>query len=139
MLKLILFIFTFFVAACSSLPKVERLPPQEQSVRTFKVEHQQQQSLLTVQFEQSQWRWVQTTPLGSPIARVLLTAKGWQNDGFVMPNRQAQQWFSVLANALNPNYPPFMLDDGYQLKSQPPYYSIRLPDGSVWEIEELAF
>ena len=64
-----------------------------------------QTSLLTVQFQPKQWRWVQTDPLGSPFARLLLTKQGWKNDGFVMPNKQAQGLFLALATAFTEQQP----------------------------------
>jgi len=98
------------LTACSTLPNIEALPEVKTDSRTFKVEQLAEQqvkqtSLLTVQFQPEQWRWVQTDPLGSPIARLLLTKQGWKNDGFVMPNKQAQGLFLALATAFTEQQP----------------------------------
>lgn len=152
-------VFAVFLTACSTQPEVKNLPQQQTENRLFKVEQLDRQNqviqagLLSVQFGTEQWRWVQTDSLGAPIARLILTTGGWQNDGFVMPNKQAQQVFSALATALNPNRPLFKFsavnESGnarlYQInhktvwiiRQNPPKYNITLPDESVWQIEEL--
>ncbi|WP_293730521.1 hypothetical protein [uncultured Actinobacillus sp.] len=137
MLKFGLIIFAFFLTACTTLPKVEQLPEQAQTNRLFKVEQAGQASLLSIQFEKEQWRWVQTDPLGAPIARVVLSKKGWANDGFVMPNGQARQLFTALAVALNPKNPPFKLTDDWKISQNPPHFTITLPDKTQWQIDEL--
>ena len=111
-MKYCLILFFAMLTACSTLPTVKQLPA-HQGIRIFKVEQVtaenqlQQASLLTLQMDAQQWRWVQTDPLGAPLARVILTKQGWQNDGFVMPNQQARQLFSALSTALNPQQPLF--------------------------------
>lgn len=137
MLKSSLFSFILFITACTTLPEVKQLPPQADKVKTFQVETKGQSSLLFVQFAENQWRWIQTDPLGAPIARVLLTPNGWQQDGFVMPNRQAQQLFTALANALNPENPPFQLDKRWSIEQQPTHFFIALPDGTQWTVKTL--
>lgn len=158
-MKYLALLFCFWLTACNSLPQVERLPPQQQAVRVFKVEqlnaqHQlQQASLLTLQTEAQQWRWVQTDPLGAPFARVILTPQGWQNDGFIMPNQQAHRLFSALATALNPQQPLFAFsrvepvaqgndyfirnNKVWRITLRPPQIEIHLADDSRWRIEEL--
>ena len=135
--KLFVVIFALFLTSCTTLPKPERLPLQSQKVRLFKVENVNEVSLLTIQFEDFQWRWVQTDPLGSPIARVILTKKGWQNDGFIMPNMQAKMLFSGLAVALNSQQPPFKLSSQWDITSNSPHFEIRTPDGILWKVDEL--
>ena len=108
MMKYVLLLCCLVLTACTSLPTVKQLPPQQQNIRVFKVEqlnaqHQlQQASLLTLQTEPQQWRWVQTDPLGAPLARVILTTQGWQNDGFVMPNQQAKLLFFCAIHSVKP-------------------------------------
>ncbi|WP_109078649.1 hypothetical protein [Aggregatibacter kilianii] len=158
-MKYVALLCCFWLTACHSLPQVTQLPPQQQAVRVFKVEqlnaqHQlQQASLLTLQTEPQQWRWVQTDPLGAPLARVILTQQGWQNDGFIMPNQQARQLFSALATALNPQQPLFTfshiqpVEQGkdyfihnkkvWRITSRPQRIDIDLADDSRWRIEEL--
>lgn len=150
-----LFLILCVLTACSSI-SVQQLPKQDVEQRLFKVEQiqpKQETSLLAVQFSTEQWRWVQTDPLGAPIARLLLTKQGWQNDGFVMPNRQAQQLYSALATALNPTQPLFQFSDIQQTTSGQIYsinyqemwrisqqrnqFQITLADGSQWQIEPL--
>lgn len=150
-----LFLILCVLTACSSI-SVQQLPRQDVEQRLFKVEQlqpKQETSVLAVQFSTEQWRWVQTDPLGAPIARLLLTKQGWQNDGFVMPNRQAQQLYSALATALNPNQPLFQFSDiqhtasgriysiNYQevwrISQQKNQFRITLAEGSQWQIEPL--
>lgn len=159
---LLLWALTLLIA-CSTLPNIEALPEVKTDSRTFKVEQLAEQqvkqtSLLTVQFQPEQWRWVQTDPLGSPIARLLLTKQGWKNDGFVMPNKQAQGLFLALATAFTEQQPDakhltlMNVDVSYQqntaiyqqngrflwnVRKQSNQYFIQLADGSRWQIEEL--
>lgn len=157
-MKYCLILFFAMLTACSSLPTVKQLPA-HQGIRIFKVEQVtaenqlQQASLLTLQMDPQQWRWVQTDPLGAPLARVILTKQGWQNDGFVMPNQQARQLFSALSTALNPQQPLFdfsvvrPISNGadyfvkqkkvWQIRQLPSMIEIDLSDHSHWRIEEL--
>lgn len=126
-----------FLTACQTL-SLEQLPSSSQESRLFKVKNEttQTETLLSIQFQPQLWRWVQTDPLGMPKARFLLSAQGWQNEGFIMPNPQAKQLFSALSNALFPQTPLFK-NESWRLNSQPPIYRIRLADQSQWLIEEL--
>ncbi|AFU20049.1 hypothetical protein [Actinobacillus suis] len=137
MLKFWIVIFTLFLTACTSLPSVKTLPTQTKNIRLFKVESRGQANLLSVQFEANQWRWVQTDPLGSPKARVVLDKNGWKNDGFIMPNQQAKQLFTAIAVALNPNNPPFELNKNWRIEQNGMHFNIMLPDGSEWKVDEL--
>ncbi|BFU60940.1 MULTISPECIES: hypothetical protein [Rodentibacter] len=157
MKKALIILIMFAVAACSSLI-IKSLPAQSVESRLFKVEQLdeqnrvQQASLLSVQFNETQWRWVQTDPLGAPLARLILSEQGWQNDGFVMPNNQAKQLFSALATAFS-STPLFEFSaieqtasgQVYQINHKfvwkihhkQPIIDINLADGSRWKIEEL--
>ena len=148
-----------FLTACSTLPQPLQLPQQTPPNRLFKVEQLDQQnqlqqtSLLSLQTTPKQWRWVQTDALGSPLSRVLLSKQGWQNDGFIMPNRQAQWLYSALASAFNPTQPLFALSSDISAEntrcykqhnnflwctqSLPGYWLIQLADSSHWRITEL--
>lgn len=137
MLRLLSFCFIFLLSACTVLPQIKQLPPQVESVKSFKVENNGQQSLLLIQFYENKWRWIQTDPLGAPIARVWLTKQGWEPDGFVMPNKQAQLLFTALANGLNPDSPPFYLDKGWKIEREKSQFTIWLPDSSKWKVEIL--
>lgn len=137
MLKFWIVIFTLFLSACTSLPTVKTLPAQTKNIRLFKVESMGQANLLSVQFEVDQWRWVQTDPLGSPKARVVLNQNGWENDGFIMPNQQAKQLFTAIAVALNPTNTPFELNKNWRIEQNGMHLNITLPDGSEWKVDEL--
>ncbi|OOF54928.1 hypothetical protein [Rodentibacter genomosp. 2] len=155
---LLLGLLGLFLIACSSLPTVRNLPPQQKTERLFKVEQRdvngglKQSSLLSLSTQPQAWRWVQSDPLGAPIARVILNNKGWQNDGFVMPNQQAKQLFSAIATALNTT-PLFTFSHVEQTLQATTYFvdnkqvwriiprqsgiDIELADMSYWHIEEL--
>ncbi|WP_419540276.1 hypothetical protein [Pasteurella oralis] len=154
--KIMLFWLLLILNACSSLPLLAPLPQQSLANRTFVVTQQQphnEKSLLVLQFQAQQWRWVQTDPLGAPIARLLLTQQGWQNDGFVMPNKQAQQLFSAIATYFTASQPLFAFSQieatargqDYFINSKKVWtlaprnngVKIYLVDGSEWLIEEL--
>ena len=141
MMKYVLLLCCLLLTACTSLPTVKHLPPQQQNIRVFKVEqlnaqHQlQQASLLTLQTEPQQWRWVQTDPLGAPLARVILTTQGWQNDGFVMPNQQAKLLFSALSTALNSNHALFTFSAINPVANGVDYF---IQNKKVWQIRQLS-
>ncbi|OOF40536.1 hypothetical protein BKK47_03810 [Rodentibacter mrazii] len=155
---LLLGLFGLFLMGCSSLPMVQTLPLQQKTERLFKVEQRdvngklKQTSLLSLSAQPQAWRWVQSDPLGVPIARVILTNKGWQNDGFVMPNQQAKQLFSAIATALNtkqlfafshiertPQATLYFVDKKqvWRIITRLSGIDIELPDMSYWHIEEL--
>lgn len=104
-IKYFLFLLSLILMGCQGLPPVANLPSQPQQMYLFKVEQLDQYnqitqtSLLTLQIEPEQWRWIMTDPLGTPLARLRLTTAGWQNDGFAPPNTQAKWLFSALATA----------------------------------------
>lgn len=155
---LLLGLFSLFLTACSNLPRVQTLPLQQKTERLFKVEQRdingglKQSSLLSLSAQPQVWRWVQSDPLGVPIARVILNNEGWQNDGFVMPNQQAKQLFSAIATALNTEslfafshiertqQATTYFVDKKQVWRIIPHQSgidIELADMSYWHIEEL--
>ncbi|WP_279573603.1 hypothetical protein [Volucribacter amazonae] len=158
-MKSCLYLFCLMLMGCQGLPPVAHLPPQPQQIQLFKVEQvdqdnqMKQTSLLTLQIEPEQWRWIMSDPLGTPLARLRLSTAGWQNDGFAPPNTQAKWLFSALATALNPHNPPFVLPNmqfqgtsqqfqieqkaTWKIKAQPPKYQLFLADQSIWHIEKL--
>ncbi len=142
MKKALIVLVMFVITGCSNLI-IKSLPPQFVESRLFKIEQLNEQnqvrqaSLLSVQFSETQWRWVQTDPLGAPLARLVLSEQGWQNDGFIMPNQQAKQLFTAIAVALNPDHPPFELNKNWQIQKNGMHFSITLPDGSQWKVNEL--
>ena len=48
------------------------------------------------------WRWLQTSPLGAPLARQIYESGQWRNDGFLPPNRSATALFTALMLRENP-------------------------------------
>ena len=58
------------------------------------------------------WRWLQTSPLGAPLARQLYENGGWRNDGFLPPNRTATALFTALMLRDNPAAFPQVSRDG---------------------------
>ncbi len=148
--KISFLLWLFFLTACSGSLIPKYLPSQPQESRNFKLTRifSEEKSLATetsptfkemylliVQYETDSWRWIMTDALGSPKARLLLTLQGWQNDGFIMPNRQAQQLFSHLANALNAPNELFSSAKNWQKKQN--QISIQLEDQTHWLIEEI--
>ena len=59
------------------------------------------------------WRWLQTSPLGAPLARQLYQNGQWRNDGFLPPNRSATALFTALMLRDNPAaFPQVQHDNG---------------------------
>lgn len=127
-------ILVLLISACGSSLTVTQLPQQKVESQLFTLEQlspKTEKSLLVVQFEKEQWRWLQTDPLGAPIARLVLTKNGWQNDGFVMPNAQAKQLFSAIATFQNQNLSLFKFSQIEQLAATKSYY---IQGKNVWQI-----
>ncbi|MFZ3186596.1 MAG: hypothetical protein WA173_20930 [Pseudomonas sp.] len=72
---------------------------------------ERQDWLLVLQAEGPSLRWSLLDPLGVPLARQLLTAGEWHNDGLLPPNPEARELFAALLfalssdAALSQNYP----------------------------------
>lgn len=149
-------ISALILTACSSSLQVQNLPVKTVESELFALEQtspKNEKSLLTVQYSTNVWRWVQTDPLGAPIARLQLSKNGWQNDGFVMPNPQAKQLFSAVATYLNPNSPPFVFSQIEQTAQAKGYFingklawkiapngeraTIELSDHSHWILQRI--
>lgn len=62
---------------------------------------ERQDWLLVLQAEGQSLRWSLLDPLGVPLARQLLTAGEWQNDGLLPPNPEARELFAALLFALS--------------------------------------
>lgn len=107
----------FILAACTAgVPKPRVVPDIAAEsgnwfhlVRYDESGNLMQNSLLAVERSQNGIRFVQTDALGAPLARQVLTQKGWSNDGFVMPNAAARRLFAamlpLLAAGSSPLYP----------------------------------
>lgn len=154
--KTLLFALCMMIVGCST-SLMAPLPQQAIESRLFVVTQLQptvEKSLLAIQFQPQQWRWVQTDPLGAPIARMLLTQQGWRNDGFVMPNKQAKTLFSAITTFLVPEQSLFSfskieltpMDKRYFINGKPVWWIEPMKEGikiyltdnsSEWLIEEL--
>ncbi|PJX27857.1 hypothetical protein CAP48_01305 [Advenella sp. S44] len=89
-------------AATSILPRHYHEPAQVQSYKLGLVTApgQTEDSLLVVQPDAGgASRWIQTNPLGAPLARLLLRDGDWTNDGFAPPNPRARQLFEAIIAA----------------------------------------
>ncbi|WP_101430491.1 hypothetical protein [Necropsobacter massiliensis] len=154
--KLGLWICLFAMWGCATPLTVKQLPLSVTETRLFKLMQLQpksQATLLALQSSPQQWRWVQTDALGAPVARLLLTQQGWRNDGFIIPNRRAQQLFSAIAVYLHPALPLFEFSEIRRMADGQHYYmygeevwcitstpkgaDIALPDNSRWRLEEI--
>lgn len=101
-----LFILTAALVACSSLqtdlPQPQTVPSVVSDGQWYKLERTDnggtvaETSLLAVESVSDGLRFVQTNALGAPVSRQILTAKGWRNDGFVMPNAASRRLFAAL-------------------------------------------
>ncbi|UOO83099.1 hypothetical protein LVJ83_06475 [Uruburuella testudinis] len=153
----------FILAACTSaapLPRLAQAWPQQDEVRWFKLVQTAedgrilQTSLLAVQPDGSDGlRFVQTDALGAPLARQTVSRKGWANDGFVAPNRRAQQVFAAVVPLIDPQaavYPqPHVEKQGaadiyfqngkemWRIVRQNDAAVMMFPDRSVWQLTPL--
>lgn len=147
---------SLWLVACSNFPAVQQIPPTQISANyLFKVEElepKQQASLLILQIEPQQWRWILNDPLGAPISRMILTAQGWEREGFVPPNEQAKYLFAAIASYLEPQAQLFAVSSSEQ-NGQVNYYDknklvwslipnsqgvkIKLYDNSQWFVTKL--
>ena len=69
-------------------------------------------SLIVGHYQDGQWRWVQTTPLGAPLARQIYDGRAWHNDGFLPPNRRARTLFTALMLLHDPAAYPHIRREG---------------------------
>lgn len=111
--------------------------------------------LLAVQQEADGLRFVLTDSLGAPLSRQVLNAKGWQNDGFVMPDGGARHLFAALLSVLAggsamPVYPDAetRFADGatvfrwrqrevWRIHGTDGGWRIAFPDGTRWQLRIL--
>ncbi len=158
MRKLISVALFLLLASCATHLQVVQLPQKTDSVMLFKVDQLAgkqagQQSLLSVQTGTKQWRWVQVDALGSPLARINLSVEGWHNDGFIMPNPQAQWLFSAITTAISPKSPfafsrvvhsvgglEYFTKNRWCWTTKPTAngWLIRLADQSLWQVTPLS-
>ena len=92
------------LAACAKPFPAHELPAfAADEVRSYRLDrlddngHILASSLLLVQGDGAGGsRWIQTDAFGAPQARLIATTSGWQRDGFVPPNREAERLFEAL-------------------------------------------
>lgn len=135
MLKRYFLFILFLLVGCSSPSLITSLPKQSVDSRIFLITQQQpriEKNLLIIQFQEQKWRFIQTDPLGAPISRMFLTQAGWQNDGFIMPNRQAKQLFSAIVTYLFPEKPLFSFQKVEEIRGTTKKYLLN--NGNSWEI-----
>ncbi len=94
------------LSACAQHAPLPDTPPTLQLPLQLHVQREQarqtQDWLLVIQQEGVALRWSLMDPMGIPVARQLLTAKQWQNDGLLPPNPEARELFAALLFALTP-------------------------------------
>lgn len=94
------------LSACAQLAPLPDTPPTLALPLQLHVQREQagqtQDWLLVIQQEGPALRWSLLDPMGIPVARQLLTAKQWQNDGLLPPNPEARELFAALLFALTP-------------------------------------
>lgn len=102
-MKILLLAAALCLSACAARLGSARLPRlATDEVRWYQVESidasgSKHSSILAVQgMEDGSSRWVHSDAFGAPIARLIATPEGWRRDGFVPPNRQAQELFATL-------------------------------------------
>ena len=103
-MRLLPILLCCFLLACARPFAPESLPQLgADEVRHFRLDRLDaqgnplQSSLLIVQGDgQGGTRWMQSDAFGAPQARLLASAQGWQRDGFVPPNREAERLFVAL-------------------------------------------
>lgn len=101
-----------FLAACAKPIPVSALPTlSPQQVLWFQVEqldaqnHVLQTSLLSVQADgEGRSRWAQTDVFGVPQARLILSAQGWERDGFAPPHSLSKQLFMAILPRLSDDF-----------------------------------
>lgn len=115
--RILLFALALLLAACAARTPLPGSTPALVAPLplTLQVEREQagtrQDWLLVLQGEGAALRWSLFDPLGIPLARQLLEAGQWRNDGLLPPNAEARELFAALLFALSTEqalqgYPP---------------------------------
>lgn len=152
------------LAACAFSGDIPRLQswPQWKSSETqwFRLElldpagNVAQTSLLAVQPEAENIRFVQTDALGAPVSRQILDCQGWVNEGFVPPNRESRRLFGAILPLLTQSddalYPQQQIrrDDGetlylsgnrelWRIRVSDGHTDILFPDGKQWRVSQI--
>lgn len=168
MKKALLICTALLMAACSSMqswpvPADLAVVQPAGSTRWFQVEKLAQTggnggeaSLLAVESSAERLRFVQTNPLGAPVARQQLSADGWADDGFVAPNAESRRLFAALLPLLASDrawqvYPDFQQSESadhatvfswkgremWRVQRSEGSYLLYFPDGSRWLVKEI--
>ena len=133
MIKKYLLLWTLtLLTACSTLPNIEALPEVKTDSRTFKVEQLAEQqvkqtSLLAVQFQPEQWRWVQGLFLALATA---FTEQQPDAKHLTLMNVDVSHQQNTVIYQQNGRFL-------WNVRKQSNQYFIQLADGSRWQIEEL--
>jgi hypothetical protein len=107
MMRALLVSCCLLLGACAGPTPLPPTTPQLTAALPLTLHVQRQQAaerqdwLLVLQAEGPSLRWSLLDPLGVPLARQLLTAGEWQNDGLLPPNPEARELFAVLLFALS--------------------------------------
>jgi hypothetical protein len=104
--RLLPFFLLLLLSACARQAPLPDTPPRLDLPLQLHVQREQagqtQDWFLVVQQEGPALRWSLMDPMGIPVARQLLTANQWQNDGLLPPNPEARELFAALLFALTP-------------------------------------
>lgn len=158
-------LIALLLAACSfsgSLPLPQQLPesrirqtPWYQLTQYDAAGRPVRDTLLTITAADGGLRFVQTDPLGAPLARQQLRLpQGWQTDGFLPPNAAARRLFAAIVPLLAEQpaavYPQLAYQaegDGgrfsrgaevlWRWQRNDDGYRLILPDGSQWQLSPL--
>ena len=121
------------LAACTALPHPQTLPELPQQAQWFKLEQTDaagqtvQTSLLAVERLPDGIRFVQTDALGAPVSRQTVSTRGWQNDGFIMPNAQSRRLFAALLPLLAADRAAALYPE---VEQKPSEHNAFCPDGN---------
>ena len=124
------------LAACTALPHPQTLPALPQQAQWFKLEQLDaagqpvQTHLLAVEQRADGIRFVQTDALGAPVSRQIVTPRGWQNDGFIMPSVQSRRLFAALLPLIAADRAATLYPDVTQRQPETPPAAF-CPDGGT--------
>ncbi|AQZ35259.1 hypothetical protein BHQ29_19585 [Pseudomonas sp. LPH1] len=104
--RILLLVASLLLGACAARTPVPPVAPALVAALPLTLQIQREQAdvrqdwLLVIQQEGPALRWSLLDPLGIPLARQLLDAGQWRNDGLLPPNAEARELFAALLFAL---------------------------------------
>lgn len=104
--RILLLVASLLLGACTTRTPVPQVAPALVAPLPLTLQIRREQAdalqdwLLVIQQEGSLLRWSLLDPLGIPLARQLLDAGKWHNDGLLPPNSEARELFATLLFAL---------------------------------------